>query len=118
MSISLNTSCKGVFVGSVNKGDRYKVYVNIFPGPVLCPLNGSVPSIEVSQKSSSTASTFYQPLLMAELRVNSVTWYTLTFAVSRKQDSNSLTSSKSTLKGKVGELSRLRMQPSLHANRR
>ena len=116
MSISLNTSCKGVFVGLVYKGDRYKVYVNIFPGPVLCPLNGGVPSIEVSQKRSSTAATFYQPL-MAKLRVNSVTWYSFTFAVSRKQDSSSLTSSKSTLKGKVGECSSLQMQPSLHANR-
>ena len=34
MSISLNTSCKGVFVRKVNRGDRYKVYVNIFPGPI------------------------------------------------------------------------------------
>ena len=38
---------------------------------------------------------------------NSVTWYTFTFAVCRKRDSNSLISSKSKLKGKVWELSSL-----------
>ena len=38
-----------------------------------------------------------------------------TVAVSRKRDSNSLMSSKSTLKGKVCERSNLRMQRSLHA---
>ena len=53
---------------------------------------------------------------MAKLRVNSVTWYTYTFAVSRKRDSNSLMSSKSTLKEKVGECSSLRMEPSLYGN--
>ena len=65
----------------------------------------------------STASTFYQPL-MAKLRVSLVKWYTFKFAVSRKRDSHSLMSSKSRLKGKVGELSSLQMQPSLHAYRR